>query len=179
MDNNFLLQQEIECQHNLLKTYQESKKLFTRAEEVLIEMQFFIAPMLEHRDALDHIMRYMEMRQAGLSQQALNELNKALGHEIRAYFDTADFVCVTVRQYIASSMKSISKRKVERIWSDYLKIREKVLKVSEEIAEIRITRKGTMECIEKYKVVLDEIFEIYSEYISKIEPQIKLKKKLL
>jgi len=45
--------------------------LFIRAEECLDEMKFFVAPMLEHRDALEHIMRYMEKKQAGLNDNVI------------------------------------------------------------------------------------------------------------
>lgn len=175
MNNDILVQQEVQYQQNLLKAYKESKKLFIRAEEILVEMKFFVAPMIEHRDALEHIMRYMTLKQPVLTQDALDELERALGHEIRAYFDIADFVCVTVREYIAMSLKRVSRKKIEKIWSDYSAIREEVVKVSEDIAEIRINRQGTMEYIDKYKPVLDKLFDIYNDYIINIEPKVKKK----
>lgn len=174
MDLQSLKEKEFTLRKNLYNTYLDSKKLFIRAEELLEQMNFFAAPLVEHRDALDHVMRYFSIKDnAGLSEEALVELDKALGHELRAYFDIADFVCVTIREEISASLKHVSSKKIKKIWTDYLSIKNRVVSVSEEIAAIRESRSGSLKHIEKYKKVLDEIFDIYKLYKTQIEPEIK------
>lgn len=173
MDTTSIVQQEIACQQNLLKAYTESKTLFIRAEEILAEMNFFVAPILEHRDALEHIMRYMVLKQENSNEEALKQLDRALSHEIRAFFDIADFICVTIRDYIAKSLHGVKISKINDVWGEYIQLKENIVKTSEEIAEIRINRKGTIECIDKYKDVIDNMFKIYKEYLTKIEPKVR------
>lgn len=169
-----LEEQALEYKNNLYKTYIASKNLFIRAEEQLEQMSFFVAPMIEHRDALDHIMRYFEYKNSeGLSEKAIKELDRALEHELRAYFDIADFVCITVRQEIATSLKGVSSRKIKKIWSDYVLIKQKISNVSNELAEIRQNRGTSLEHLEKYMPVMDEVLEIYDFYNINIEPKIR------
>lgn len=136
MDLQSLKEKEFTVRKNLYNTYLNSKKLFIRAEELLEQMNFFAAPLVEHRDALDHVMRYFSIKDnAGLSEEALVELDKA--------------------------------------WTDYVSIKNRVVSVSEEIAAIRESRSGSLKHIKKYKKVLDEIFDIYKLYKTQIEPEIK------
>lgn len=173
MTSNDYITEETELLTNLSTTYTECKRLFIRAEEILEPMKFFVAPLIEHRDALDHLMRYIPIK--GTSE-ALKELNSALGHEIRAYFDVADFVCITVRDEISTSLKKIKPKDIKKIWGDYCSVKEKIVSFSEEIARIRQNRKGSLEDIEKYKDALEEVFSIYELYKTKIEPNIRAKK---
>lgn len=148
--------------------------MFIRAEEKLEEMDFFVAPMLEHRDALDHLMRYFFLvSENSVTQEAVEQLEKALGHEYRAYFDVADYICITVREKIAESLKGIPKRKMKTLWETYSDVKNKVVKISDEISEIRFERKGDMDSVKKYEGMLQEIFEIYDDFICNIEPRLQ------
>lgn len=168
---------DIQYKNELQEVYKVYKKLFIRAEEKLEEMNFFVAPMLEHRDAMDHLMKYFSLTDdksiaGNKAEEALKQLDEALGHEYRAYFDVADYVCITVRSKIAESLKGISKKKIRSVWKDYSDIRKKVAKVSDMIAEIRNNRNGNMTSVKEYEVVLDDIFEIYDDFICNIEPHL-------
>lgn len=161
---------------NLYNIYMESKNLFIYAEELLEQMSFFVAPVLEHRDALDHIMRYFDLKnREGLSEAAVKELDRALAHELRAYFDIADYVCITIRQQISDSLKRVSIRKINKVWDEYQNIKERIIDVSEELAEIRQNRNGSLKNIEKYRPVMGEMLDIYKTYVTNIEPKIKKK----
>lgn len=174
MIDNDLESREKQYRRDLYNTYIESKNLFICAEELLEPMRFFVAPVLEHRDALDHIMRYFDLKsKIGLSEDAVKELDRALSHELRAYFDIADYVCITIRQQIADSLKRINSKKIQKVWSDYTDIKKRVVKVSEEIAEIRKNRNSSLMHIEKYKPVVEEMISIYKVYVTNIEPQIR------
>lgn len=165
---------EKQYRNNLYNTYIESKELFICAEELLEQMNFFVAPMLEHRDALDHIMRYFNLKdKEGLTEKAIKELDRALAHELRAYFDIADFVCITIRQEIATSLKRVKARKITKIWSEYIDTKKRIIRVSEEIVNIRKNRSSSMEHIEKYKPIMEEIIDIYKSFIVDIEPKIR------
>lgn len=83
MDNIEKLEsKDKELKKDLLVVYTETKNLFIESEELLPEMRFFAAPTLEHRDALEHIMRYMKMTSDGNNSDAVKQLESALGHEI-------------------------------------------------------------------------------------------------
>lgn len=173
MSEEFICQEK-EYLKKIQIVYMESKCLFINAEEMLSQMGFFVAPIVEHRDALDHIMRYFAIKEKhNLTEKAIKELDKALGHEIRAYFDIADFTCITIRQEINTALSKVSSRKIKKTWKDYVEVRDRVVHISEEIAEIRMKRNGSLSDIEKYKVVLEEMFNIYKLFITKIEPQLK------
>lgn len=176
MDNNALQALEKQYRNDLYNAYIESKRLFISAEEQLSQMSFFVAPLIEHRDALDHIMRYFYIKTTdGLTDNAIKELDRALSHELRAYFDIADYVCIMVRQEINSSLKRISTRKIKKVWDDYVQTKERIVKISEDIAEIRNSRNSSLEHIKKYKVVVNEMFDIYKTYITNIEPRLRKK----
>lgn len=139
-------------------------------------MKFFTAPVLEHRDALEHLTRYLNYTKDDIvDEKAIKELDAALGHELRAYFDIADYVCVVVRQRIIISLKHIPRRKISKYWDEYPDIRKKVFDISEKISEIRQNRTGSLDCLKKYQGAVNDMFEIYKEYLTKIEPKIKIR----
>lgn len=87
-----------EKKKELYYVYMASKSLFMEAEERLPEMKFFSAPTLEHRDVLEHVMRYFELSKDGNINEVAEEELAAMSHEIHAFFDTADFICINVRK---------------------------------------------------------------------------------
>lgn len=174
MDNIEKLEsKDEELKKDLLVVYTETKNLFIESEELLPEMRFFAAPTLEHRDALEHIMRYMKMTSDRNNSDAIKQLESALGHEIRAYFDTADYVSISVRDEIRKCLKRISTRKIKKNWSDYADIKEKLVTISNEIADIRKQKSGDMESVERYKSVIQDILDIYKNFVTKVEPRLR------
>ena len=61
MDKTELKQISAQLWHDLHISYSSTKKLLIHAEEKLRAMELYPAPLLEHRDALDHLMRYSKI----------------------------------------------------------------------------------------------------------------------
>lgn len=168
-----LKKKDSDYKEELQKIYSAYKKLFIQAEEKLEDMKFFVAPMLEHRDALDHLMRYFSITNGKeITEEALRQLDKAVEHEFRAYFDVADYICITVRSIIAERLKGVPKRKIESVWEEYLDIKKEIVKISDDIADVRFERREKIASIEKYGQVLTRVFKIYDDFVCKIEPNL-------
>ena len=171
--NMDLREKDSKYKEDLQNIYNAYKKLFIQAEEKLEEMSFFVAPMLEHRDALDHLMRYFSLtNEKEITEEALRQLDKAVGHEFRAYFDVADYICITIRNKIAERLKGVSKKKIESVWQEYLDIKQEIVKISDEIADVRFGRRGKMASVNEYEQVLKKVFRIYDDFVCKIEPHL-------
>lgn len=160
----------------IYQAYSASKQLYIDAEEKLSRMNIFLAPLLEHRDALDHIMRFYEYTHAGkFTEDTLKELANARAHEIRAYFDVADFICIGIREDISSGLDALSGWQIKKVWNDYIKMREEVSSISDDIAAIRKGRIDTLTYIEQYAKVIKRLFEIHVDYERKYLPMLKKK----
>lgn len=178
---------DLERENELRSLYGEYKTLFIQAEEKLEEMRFFVAPMLEHRDALDHLMRYLEKsvvpdilqadeneqeREKKAREEAVDELKNAIDHEYRAYFDVADYVCITVRKRIADSLRHVPKWKIRSKWENYIEDKNRIREISDKIVKIRSDRKSRHESIEEYKKLMQEVFEVHDKFVGEIEPRL-------
>ena len=169
-----LVNKDNELKQNLLFVYNEVKNLFIEAEELFPEMRFFAAPTLEHRDALEHVMRYMKMTcEDKLSYDAVKQLDSALGHEARAYFDTADYVSILVRDEIRKSLQRISIRKIKKNWQNYSEIKSEMITISENIAEIRKHKIGNVKLVKEYKNYIQNVVDVYKNFVKVIEPQLR------
>ena len=174
MSNTDLNESCIKIWEEIDIAYSATKELFILSEEKLNNMRLFPAPLLEHRDALDHIMRYSRIvAKKGLCEEALSELRNAQQHEIRAYFDIADYICITIRSEIADSFSTLSKKQIKKIWAEYRSIRSRVISISDSIASIRNSRKESLASIMDYKNAIGEIFQIYDSYLLDVLPQIE------
>lgn len=177
-----LKEQEIKLLSNLSYVYLENKKYFIAAEEILDSLKFYLAPVVQHRDALDHIMRaYQECdkyktreenEKLSIYKERVRQLDKALGHELRAFFDIADFICINIRFYIADKLKRVSLKKINKVWVDYKNIKQKVYEFSESIAKVRQYRGSSIESVNEYGEILDELLIIYKEFVLQIEPKL-------
>ena len=137
-------------------------------------MKTFAAPLIEHRDALDHIMRYMNEKDSnGLTDKAIEELTMALGHETRAFFDIADYICIQIRFEISESLRNIKSTQINSIWANYSEDRARVFNISEGLVDIRRNRRGNRDFVNQYKPLVDELFAIYKKFKIDIEPNLK------
>jgi hypothetical protein len=169
-----LKSRERQYKEDLIFLYTEVKNLFIESEEILPRMRMFATPTLEHRDALEHIMRYMNMTKDGnVSYDAVKQLESAFGHEIRAYFDTADYLTVSIRDSISNSLDKIPNRKIKKNWESYSEVKKDVLGISLEIAEIRKQKHGNMEIVRKYQPLVNKVLEYYKKFINDIEPNLR------
>ena len=145
-----------------------------RAEECLPKMELFVAPLLEHRDAFDHVMRYYDRKRMGRcsTEQLLDELKEARSHEVRAFYDIADYTCILIRANISQRLNGVSRRKIKKVWPTYGTDRANVLTKSEKLAELRSNRTGTFEGIAEYETVVGEFYDIFKQFVKDIEPKL-------
>lgn len=168
-----LKEKAAKCWNELEQAYVAAKQLLIDSEEKLNRMRLFPAPLLEHRDALDHLMRYSRIfNESGLCESAISELSNAKQHEIRAFFDIADYICVIIRAEIDDTLSVLSVRQIKKIWPEYENIKSRVIKISGEIAEIRKNRTETVDRIDIYQDAVKEMFDIYYYYQLNILPKI-------
>ncbi len=173
MDINELKALESSCWHDLNIAYSATKKLFILSEEKLKNMMLFPAPLLEHRDALDHIMRYSTIiADTGLCEDAITELTNAKQHEIRAFFDVADYICISIRREISDTLDVLSKRQIKKIWPEYEIVRAEVIDLSDDLAIIRTNRRESISAIPDYEEAVDKMFKIYRHFQLKVLPGI-------
>lgn len=173
IQKNHVTDEELALLSQIHDIYQKCKNNFIRAEECLPRMELFVAPLLEHRDALDHTMRYYDKKNRGCSHNELiEELKRVRGHEVRAFYDIADYTCILIRTEISQRLKQVSRRKIKKVWPNYVTDREMVMKYSEELADIRQSRTDFVESIPKYESVLENFYRTYTKFLNEIEPKL-------
>ena len=166
---------EIEELGILLELYNDVKVLYIQSEECVPDLKLFLAPLIEERDALDHL---MEAFKKNSKEELINEIKKAQSHLLRAYFDIADYVCVIIRKYINEYLAKLKEKQIATIWEEYGKQKMKMYEFSKRIAEIRSSRRDDISSLDEYKdIIVPGIFEIYKDFISNIEARIRIKKK--
>ena len=167
---------EKKLKEELLEIYEKNKKAFIDAEETAAEMRFFAAPTLEHRDALEHIMRYMERTKDGnITRSALKELENAKGHEVRAYYDVVDYYSILVRDDINQVLQRVSNRKIRKNWKEYSDVKTTMYDMSEKIKNVRKQKRNDMEVIEKYEEVFEYFHDQHKQFINEILPMLNSK----
>ena len=153
------------------------------AEELSEEGVAFLQPLKEHRDAYDHLMRvfYLPTRFSSSDSDISGGFNckdyitknveKAVGHEYRAFFETADWLTFICRRAIR---KELSMRSVRQAYIDnygdkkFQLVRDKINNVPFEIAKYRTEKdigKGSspLTDVQSYKNTIDMLLEIYQQ----------------
>ena len=81
------------------------KALVIWAEENDVDkLETFLQPIKEQRDALEHLCRVkaaeLGLKTGGedIDKYILINIEKAIGHLYRAFFDAADFLCIILRE---------------------------------------------------------------------------------
>lgn len=171
---NEILEKENRLRKEIFYIYCKVKEAFIKAEELTEEMRFFAAPTLEHRDALEHIMRYLDMTTDGrqVSDNAIKELESAKGHEIRAYFDVVDYFSILIRDEMNNTLQKLSNRKIRKNWKDYARVKKMLYEISEEIADVRERKKNDIEAVELYENKLKEILDEYKIFEEEVIPKL-------
>lgn len=161
--------------------YHKTKHYYTKSEEILPSLHSYLAPILQHRDALDHLMRSYKKRENDDIQLTAEELHKikidqyhkACNHEMRAFFDVADFICIHIRLKIYKSIKRLSKHRLNKVWKEYAKHKKDMVDFSERLAKIRENREADDANLAAYCESLDNIIDIYYYFEQHIDPKIK------
>jgi len=92
----------------IIEIHQYSKELWIIGEEISGET--LIQPLQEQRHALEHIVRsrICEMDRGINDDYVQINLERALGHVYRSFFDVADWVSLNIRGKIQDLMKGYS-----------------------------------------------------------------------
>lgn len=181
MDLHSDVWREIVVVHNHTKT------ISLLAEENDRDFKNYFHPIKEQRDALEHIVR-ATASDKGLLQGPLldnpdstvalryakgapedysrRSLDKALGHEYRAFFDAADWYGVRLREKIVGVLNGFAQSCIATVLPDYYNtIRPDIERICKEIASIRgskdISRDTIMANVERYKTALDTLNGYY------------------
>lgn len=165
--------------HGIVQLQQYTKSLLILAEEYeLEEWKTFTQPLQEQRSALDHICRSMASELNIIPNCDKNyieeNLKKAKGHLYRAFFDTADWLSIVLRERI---IREIDRYDIENIIivipEYYQKIRPEIEATTLEIAKIRdakdISKNNSLiEQVKHYHEKITELLTLYQSLHAKI-----------
>ncbi len=166
--------------NDICKMHLFTKHYMLLAEELATEGDFFLQPLKEHRDAYDHIIRVYST-QIGLNKVKDSDLymqknmSKALGHEYRAFFDTADWLTLICREKINKLLLGKNSEEIEKKYSNYKELKRMLLELPTEIAQLRENKdvgKDNMSLlneVDQYVKILDKLIRYYKELVIAIE----------
>jgi hypothetical protein len=170
---------------DMIKVYLHTKALVIEAEEFDGGFKTFLHPKLELVHALDHLMRLLA-RQNGLlaptnsdgapsdaeddAGYSKSNVDKALGHVYRAFFDTADWLALRIREKIQLTMGAYSHECICSVAPEYYQgIRPELEKIRKGISEIRMSKdvsnRDILVEVETYNTLIEKLVE----YVSAIE----------
>ena len=160
----------------IIEIHNHTKALFLLAEEICPEFKDFIQPNNELKHTLEHIIR-SKASELNVSEKKFeddekekyiaNSYNKALGHEYRAFFDSADWISVNFRSKILEILKPYSAECITHVLpSYYSEDRRRIDEINKKIANIRsskdIVNSGKLGEINDYLDILGELEKIYT-----------------
>lgn len=163
--------------------HNSTKELYILSEEYEDEMSSFIQPIKEQKDSLEHIVRaytrYSE-KVTNLSDDdekyIRKNLDKAIGHTFRSFFDCADIFSIIIRENLSKELKRFSYSQIIRVWPEYEGFRKKLVDTPKQIADLRTNKdiaKDNVDIIamvDEYKKTIYQIWEIYDKYMKNIYP---------
>lgn len=163
----------------------KTKELYILAEEYGSELQTFFLPINGLKNAYEHVIHicandYMS-RTDGTEpnkKYALDNLRKALEYENKAFFDTADFLSILLRKKIAEDLNNFTYPQISSVWDDYNTVRLQLIKVNQEISEIRNRKTETNdyyidEDVEKYYIETKNLLNWYIFIEEKVYPRLE------
>jgi len=159
----------------IVQLHRATKELTLLAEEHELEWRKFIQPAMEEGHALEHIIRSKAAELGSLADLEPDNklgyidknLDKAIGHLYRAFFDTADWLSVILRQKIINALKMYDNRCITAVMPEYYqKIRPNLEQINSEIAQIR-KGKDIGKDISADKALIDQV-EFYKEKLEKL-----------
>lgn len=166
-----------EIWEHLVAIHNKTKSIFIFAEELEFDdFLTFVQPVSELRHAHVHLMRWATSK-LGRGKRSHDEeyqqdcLKAALRHEVRGFFDSADWLSVLLRKGIRERLTPYSHDCICNVLRDYYpKQRPRIDAIAREITERRQQKDGadvehTAKEIELYKDLLDELEQIFREVV--------------
>ncbi|MFH1563924.1 MAG: hypothetical protein ABIF11_11005 [Nitrospirota bacterium] len=149
----------------------ECTKHFTlKAEEYDKNFKTFIQPFNELKNVLEHIIRAMSA-EVGINEDKNQtyiekNLDKAIGHEYRAFFDIADWLSISLRERIIETLKPFNYEAISKAIPDYYSsIRSRIDEICDDIANLREKKdigngNNLILEAESYEKILNELLAI-------------------
>ncbi len=160
----------------IVVVHNTAKSLLIKAEEVDPDHEFYYPPLIQQRDALDHIIRAAcawlnptELRKnpqgkpPNAAEYIERQMDKALGHAYRALFDAADWLSIVYRERIRETLSSYTTATIHAVLPDYHHVIEpRIEKICFEIAELRKGKdigsaESITEGVQAYVKLIDEL----------------------
>jgi hypothetical protein len=162
----------------IVELYKHTKALIILAEEnEFDELKTFIQPFLEQRSALDHICRAMSVKigiQSNTEEYVIQSLDKAIGHLYRAFFDSADWIGIILREKIIQLMQPYTNECITVVAPEYYqRTRPNIEKLNSDFAKLRQSKdiavnNTIISQIEDYHQKIEELLEEYKNLIPKV-----------
>ncbi len=163
--------------HNATKT------LYILSEEYDDELSSFIQPIKEQKDSLEHIVRaysrYTDISDS-ISQEdkkyIMQNLDKAIGHSFRAFFDCADVLSIILREKLSLELSKFSYARIIEVWPEYENHRKVLVEMPKKIAKLRTTKdvansnETIIKMVKEYRENIDKLLVIYNTYMKEIYP---------
>lgn len=166
----------------LTQIHNITKELYIRSEEYNDDLKSFIQPIKELKDAYEHIVRantraFINFSDVKDIDYIKSNMDKAIGHEFRAFFDTADFICIIFRKKINEKLEGFSYNQIVNEWPEYNFARKRIISIPEDIASIRIKKDiGSSEKMSSlvldYKEIVEELINYYKKIDLEVYPQL-------
>lgn len=163
---------EISMIHNITKHY------ILLGEEISSNFETYLQPVKEFRDAYEHIIRTftkisglgsIQDKHISLDEYVQNNLDKALGHEYRAFFDVADWFSIICRKNIYDIVHKYSNKELCDVFPEYPNLKSNIIKISENIAKIREDKDIAPNIINEVNQYQYALVYLYSNYKKLLE----------
>lgn len=163
----------------------KTKELYILAEEYGSELKTFFLPINSLKNAYENVIHvcandYMARTGSGAFNEkyALDNLRSALGNECKAFFDTADFLSILLRKKIAECLNGFTYPQIASVWDEYNDVRLNLIKVNQEIADIRSHKSDSSdyyidEDVEKYYNETKKLLDWYIYVEEKVYPKLE------
>lgn len=159
---------------NICKIYFLTKHYLLLSEELSEDFDTFLQPLKEHRDAFDHIARVyghqmLEKQVDDIEKYKEENMNKAVGHTYRAFFDTADWLSYICRKKIREILSKYTKRQILETYPNYETVRYTLDEIPKQIAQIRKNKDLSddesilINEVDQYSNILNQLLDIYNE----------------
>ena len=154
----------------LVEIHNCTKSFILKAEEVDPQHEFYFPPLIQQRDALDHIVRAAtvwvqppEKHSTKSPDYIRIQMDKAIGHAYRALFDAVDWLSIIYRERIREHVSLYSRATILKVLPNYYpKIIPRIEEISLKIADLRNakdvgTGSNMLDNITKYTQLIDEL----------------------
>lgn len=172
-----------EIWRKIVTIHQYSKVLIIFCEENDIQHRTFLQPLNELKNAYEHVIR-AKACELGMSLKSLDtvpvDLDRALGHEYRCFFDICDWLSVQLRERVLKGVDSFTKEMICEVAPEYYTdIVPTVDRINREIAQLRADKDiakggGLMATVEGYYKVLTHLAETVGQLDTKIPALVRL-----